>query len=170
MLFPITGHAALSRLPGSTHRAALSAARFHSSVIRRDGGGLAIDGRHRDRLAESIPLKGPRSLRAFSPTFSCCRPCRPDNSVGTIHPGRSAWSSWPIWRFRLRYRRIARAPHAVKLVLGASFLPCSRGLRPSQKGDLDQWDGPITLLRCMPEFLVGTLLYFAFRDHGDRFG
>ena len=39
-----------------------------------------------------------------------------------------------------------------------------------RQGDLDQWDGPITLVRCMPEFLVGTLLYFAFRDHGHRFG
>ena len=37
------------------------------------------------------------------------------------------------------------------------------------KGDLDQWDGPITLVRCMPEFLLGTLLYFTFRDYGQRF-
>ena len=36
------------------------------------------------------------------------------------------------------------------------------------KGDLDQWNGPIALMRCMPEFLLGTLLYFAFRDYGER--
>jgi peptidoglycan/LPS O-acetylase OafA/YrhL len=31
------------------------------------------------------------------------------------------------------------------------------------KGNFDQWDGPITLLRCLPEFILGTLLYSAFR-------
>jgi peptidoglycan/LPS O-acetylase OafA/YrhL len=31
------------------------------------------------------------------------------------------------------------------------------------KGNFDQWDGPITLLRCLPEFILGTLLYCAFR-------
>jgi peptidoglycan/LPS O-acetylase OafA/YrhL len=28
--------------------------------------------------------------------------------------------------------------------------------------NFDQWDGPQTLLRCLPEFLLGTLLYAAF--------
>jgi peptidoglycan/LPS O-acetylase OafA/YrhL len=31
------------------------------------------------------------------------------------------------------------------------------------KGNFDQWDGPITLLRCLPEFILGTLQYCAFR-------
>ena len=31
-------------------------------------------------------------------------------------------------------------------------------------GDFNQWDGPITLLRCLPEFIVGALLYAAFRQ------
>ena len=30
--------------------------------------------------------------------------------------------------------------------------------------NLNQWDGPQTLLRCLPEFLLGTLLYSAFRS------
>jgi peptidoglycan/LPS O-acetylase OafA/YrhL len=31
------------------------------------------------------------------------------------------------------------------------------------KDDFNQWNGPITLLRCLPEFILGTLLYCAYR-------
>jgi peptidoglycan/LPS O-acetylase OafA/YrhL len=53
-------------------------------------------------------------------------------------------------------------------VLGAVLLGVLAWLAVRTKGDLDQWDGLLTLVRCMPEFLLGTLLYFAFRDYGQR--
>lgn len=31
-------------------------------------------------------------------------------------------------------------------------------------GDFNQWSGPITLLRCLPEFVIGALLYTGFRN------
>jgi peptidoglycan/LPS O-acetylase OafA/YrhL len=31
------------------------------------------------------------------------------------------------------------------------------------KDNFNQWDGPITLLRCLPEFILGTLLYSVYR-------
>jgi peptidoglycan/LPS O-acetylase OafA/YrhL len=31
-------------------------------------------------------------------------------------------------------------------------------------GNFNEWDGPQTLLRCLPEFTLGTLLYAAFRS------
>ena len=30
-------------------------------------------------------------------------------------------------------------------------------------GDFNQWGGPLVLLRCLPEFLLGTLIYSAYR-------
>jgi hypothetical protein len=64
---------------------------------------------------------------------------------------------------------IGRAPNAVRLALRAVLFAVLAWLAALIKGDLDQWDGPITLVRCMPEFLLGILLYFAFRDYGQRF-
>ena len=62
---------------------------------------------------------------------------------------------------------IARASNAVRLLLGAVLFAALVWLAAHTKGDFDQWDGPITLVRCMPEFFFGTLLYFAFRDCGQ---
>lgn len=54
---------------------------------------------------QGIPLEGPRTpLPLLLPTFSCFRGLLPASLVGTIPPGRLAWSSWPTWRFLLRYR------------------------------------------------------------------
>jgi peptidoglycan/LPS O-acetylase OafA/YrhL len=64
---------------------------------------------------------------------------------------------------------IARAPNVVRVVIAALLFALLAWLSALTKGDLDQWDGLITLVRCMPEFLLGTLLYFAFRDYGERF-
>ena len=64
---------------------------------------------------------------------------------------------------------IARAPNPVRLILAALFFAVLAWLAAITKGDLDQWNGLITLVRCMPEFLLGTILYFAFRDYGERF-
>ena len=39
----------------------------------------------------------------------------------------------------------------------------ANGFSLFKQGNFDQWDGPITLLRCLPEFILGTLLYCVFR-------
>jgi peptidoglycan/LPS O-acetylase OafA/YrhL len=64
---------------------------------------------------------------------------------------------------------IARAPNPVRLVLATLLFAMLAWLSALTKGDLDQWNGPITLVRCMPEFLLGTLLYCVFYDYGKRF-
>jgi peptidoglycan/LPS O-acetylase OafA/YrhL len=53
----------------------------------------------------------------------------------------------------------SRAKAGIALCLLAALVT----LAALSKGNFDQWDGPITLLRCLPEFIFGTLLYCAFR-------
>jgi peptidoglycan/LPS O-acetylase OafA/YrhL len=57
-----------------------------------------------------------------------------------------------IWRARPSIK----AGLALLLVAALVWLACLTS------DDFDQWDGLVTLLRCMPEFLIGTLLYAAF--------
>jgi peptidoglycan/LPS O-acetylase OafA/YrhL len=119
---------------------------------------------------ESMPLTGPRSLGAIVANIFMLQ---------GLSAGQLSWN-YPAWSISVEFiaylalpfalPAIARAPDAVRLVLGAILFAVLAWLAALTKGDLDQWDGPITLVRCMPEFLVGTLLYFAFRDHGHRFG
>ena len=91
--------------------------------------------------------------------------------------GELSWN-YPEWTISVEFiaylalpcvlPAVVRAPSAVRLVLGALLFAALAWLAVHTKGDFDQWDGPITLVRCMPEFLLGTLLYFAFRDYGQR--
>src|SRR5215469_10118161 len=90
--------------------------------------------------------------------------------------GELSWN-YPEWTISVEFiaylalpcvlPAVVRAPSAVRLVLGALLFAALAWLAVHTKGDFDQWDGPITLVRCMPEFLLGTLLYFAFRDYGQ---
>jgi Acyltransferase family len=92
--------------------------------------------------------------------------------------GQLSWN-YPAWSISVEFIAylvlpfalpvIGRAPQAARLVLGAVLFAVLALLAAFTQGVLDQWNGPITLVRCMPEFLLGTLLYFAFRDHGQRF-
>jgi peptidoglycan/LPS O-acetylase OafA/YrhL len=115
-----------------------------------------------------IPLTGPESLSALLANIFMLQ---------GLAAAQLSWN-YPAWSISVEFIAylgfpfalpfIARAPGAVRLVLGALLFAALATLATLTKGDFDQWDGPITLLRCMPEFLLGTLLYFAFRDHGQR--
>jgi peptidoglycan/LPS O-acetylase OafA/YrhL len=117
---------------------------------------------------ESIPLTGPRSLSAIIANMFMLQ---------GLAAGELSWN-YPAWSVSVEFvaylafpfalPAIMRAPNPVRLVLGAVLLAPLAWLAAHTKGDFDQWDGPITLVRCMPEFLLGTLLYFAFRDYGQR--
>jgi peptidoglycan/LPS O-acetylase OafA/YrhL len=118
---------------------------------------------------ESIPLTGPRSLGAILANIFMLQ---------GLAAAQLSWN-YPTWSISVEFMAylafpfalpaIRRAPNAVRLVLGAVLFAVLAWLAVRTKGDLDQWDGLLTLVRCMPEFLLGTLLYFAFRDHGRRF-
>jgi peptidoglycan/LPS O-acetylase OafA/YrhL len=118
---------------------------------------------------ESIPLTGPRSWAAIIANIFMLQ---------GLAAGQLSWN-YPAWSISVEFiaylafpfalPAIARAPKAVRLVMAALLFALLAWLAALTKGDLDQWDGPITLVRCMPEFLLGTLLYFGFCDYGERF-
>jgi peptidoglycan/LPS O-acetylase OafA/YrhL len=118
---------------------------------------------------DSIPLMGPRSWGAILANIFMLQ---------GLAAGRLSWN-YPAWSISVEFvaylafpvalPAIARAPNPVRLVLATLLFAVLAWLAVSTKGDLDQWNGPITLVRCMPEFLLGTLLYFVFRDYGKRF-
>lgn len=118
---------------------------------------------------EGMPLGGPRSLGAIVANIFMLQ---------GLAAGELSWN-YPAWSISVEFiaylafpfalPAIVRAPNGAKLALGAVLLSALVWLAALTKGDLDQWDGPLTLARCMPEFLLGTLLYFAFRDYGQRF-
>src|SRR6185437_981882 len=64
--------------------------------------------------------------------------------------------------FPLALPVIWRARPSRKIVLALLLVAALAGLAGVTHDDFDQWDGPLALLRCMPEFLIGSLLYAAF--------
>jgi peptidoglycan/LPS O-acetylase OafA/YrhL len=118
---------------------------------------------------EHLPLTGPRSLGAIVANIFMLQ---------GLEAGQLSWN-YPAWSISVEFiaylaltfalPAIGRAPHAVRPILAAVLFSVLAWLAAFTKGDLDQWDGPITLVRCMPEFLLGTLLYFTFRDYGQRY-
>jgi peptidoglycan/LPS O-acetylase OafA/YrhL len=115
-----------------------------------------------------IPLTGPESLTAIVANMFMLQ---------GLAAGQLSWN-YPAWSISVEFIAylafpfalpvIARASGATRLVLAALLFAALASLAALTRGDFDQWDGPITLLRCMPEFLLGTLLYFTFRDHAQR--
>jgi peptidoglycan/LPS O-acetylase OafA/YrhL len=73
--------------------------------------------------------------------------------------GQLSWN-YPAWSISVEFiaylafpfalPAIVRAPNSAKLVLGAVLFSALVWLAALTKGDLDQWDGPLTLVRCMP--------------------
>jgi peptidoglycan/LPS O-acetylase OafA/YrhL len=57
-----------------------------------------------------------------------------------------------------------RAGMVVKLILAIALLSALVWFAVLTRDDFNQWDGPRTLLRCLPEFMLGTLLYSTFRN------
>jgi peptidoglycan/LPS O-acetylase OafA/YrhL len=77
--------------------------------------------------------------------------------------GQLSWN-YPAWSISVEFIAylvlpfalpvIGRAPQAARLVLGAVLFAVLALLAAFTQGVLDQWNGPITLIRCMPEFLA----------------
>jgi peptidoglycan/LPS O-acetylase OafA/YrhL len=61
---------------------------------------------------------------------------------------------------------IWKAPNTLKMTLALILFGALAALAFISGDDFNQWDGPITLLRCLPEFLLGTLKYCAFQMRG----
>ena len=113
---------------------------------------------------QSIPLHGPRSLTALGANLVMLQ---------GLDAGDLAWNypSWSIsveflayFLFPLVLPLIALAGKGRKLLLAGIALSCLCLFAYLAGGDFNQWDGPITLLRCLPEFIIGALLYAGFKE------
>ena len=115
-------------------------------------------------LLEGIPLEGPRSFTAFIANLLMLQ---------GLEAGKLSWN-YPAWSISVEFMAylafpfalpaIWRSRTAVKLALALMLFAALGLLAYVTNDDFNQWDGPITLLRCLPEFILGTLLYCAYRS------
>ena len=114
-----------------------------------------------------IPLQGSESVSAFIANIFMLQ---------GLDAGKLSWN-YPAWSISVEFMAylafpfalpaIWRAPNGIKLALGALLFGLLAVLALLTRDNFDQWNGPITLLRCMPEFVLGTLLYWVFRAGGN---
>jgi peptidoglycan/LPS O-acetylase OafA/YrhL len=113
---------------------------------------------------DSIPLHGARSLTALLANIVMLQ---------GLDARDLAWN-YPAWSISIEFLAyflfpltlpwIASSNQSVRW-LTAAFAVCSLCLFAwLGAGDFNQWNGPITLLRCLPEFVIGALLYAGFRE------
>ena len=112
----------------------------------------------------SIPIYGARSLTALLANAAMLQ---------GLKARELAWN-FPAWSISVEFLAyfffplvlpfIAQANGPRKLFLAGLALSALGLFAYLGGGDFNQWDGPITLLRCLPEFIVGALLYAAFRQ------
>ncbi|MGQ9367011.1 acyltransferase family protein [Azospirillum sp. ST 5-10] len=113
---------------------------------------------------EMIPLEGSRSLGALLANLFMLQ---------GLDAGSLSWN-YPAWSISLEFMAylvfpfllpwIWRLAPAAKTMLAGVLFAVLAWLDLAEWNDFNQWDGPQTLLRCLPEFLLGTLLYSAFRS------
>ncbi len=111
----------------------------------------------------AIPVQGPRSLSALIANILMLQ---------GLEAGKLSWN-YPAWSISVEFiaylmfpfalTAIWRASNVSKLAFALALAAVLAVLAFVAKDNFDQWDGPITLLRCLFEFLLGTLLYWAFR-------
>jgi peptidoglycan/LPS O-acetylase OafA/YrhL len=113
---------------------------------------------------EPIPLLGERSIGGF---------------IANIVMLQGLWArelSWndPSWSislgflayllFPLLFPVLSRAGPAAKAGLGAMLLVALGWLAYRTGGYFNQWNGTYAILRCLPEFLAGMLLYSGYQN------
>jgi peptidoglycan/LPS O-acetylase OafA/YrhL len=113
---------------------------------------------------EAMPLQGARSFGALIANLFMLQ---------GLEASSLSWN-YPAWSISIEFMAylvfpfflvsIWRARPLFKFALGFALIATLLGFAFLTKDDFNQWDGPRTLLRCLPEFMFGTLLYSAFRS------
>jgi peptidoglycan/LPS O-acetylase OafA/YrhL len=114
-------------------------------------------------IAEGIPLTGTRSLAAAIANLFMLQ------GLSAEH---LSWN-YPSWSISVEFMAylafplvlpvVWRASERAKLVVLAAICAALSLYAYLSGGDFNQWGGPLVLLRCLPEFLLGTLIYSAYR-------
>ncbi|SRR5579871_61874 len=112
----------------------------------------------------SIPIHGARSLTALVANLAMLQ---------GLEAGKLSWN-YPAWSISIEFLAyflfplvlpwIARADGRRKALMGGLSLSFLGLFAYLANGDFNQWDGPITLMRCLPEFILGALLYAGFQE------
>lgn len=111
---------------------------------------------------DAIPMEGARSLSALLANLFMLQ---------GLKASELSWN-YPAWSISVEFIAYLAFPFMLPWIWRAST-PAKVGLTGVvvavlslfswlTGNNFDQWDGPQTLLRCLPEFLLGTLLYAAF--------
>ena len=108
---------------------------------------------------EPIPWQGARSLSAFIANLFMLQ---------GLKASELSWN-YPAWSISVEFMAYLVFPFLLPLIFRASLrwkiavaivlLSALACLAYWTKDDFNQWDGPTTLLRCLPEFIAGMLLY-----------
>ena len=110
-----------------------------------------------------IPLVGERSIGAFVANLLMLQGIW-DLELSCNDP---AWSIslefLEYLSFPLLFPLLWRAAPSAKAAAGGIFLMVLAGLAYGTGDDFNQWNGIGAILRCLPEFLIGALLYSAYR-------
>ncbi len=114
--------------------------------------------------SQTIPLQGPQSLTAFIANLFMLQ---------GFEASQLSWN-YPSWSISIEFvaylvfpfllAAVWRAPVRYKVGLAALLIGALSYFAYLNNGNFNQWDGPQTFLRCLPEFLLGTLLYCVFRN------
>jgi peptidoglycan/LPS O-acetylase OafA/YrhL len=117
---------------------------------------------------QNVPLQGPQSLTAFIANLFMLQ---------GLEASRLSWN-YPSWSISIEFvayllfpfllPTIWRASPVYKVALAAVLISTLSCFAYFNADNFNQWDGPQTLLRCLPEFLLGTLLYSVFMSTVSR--
>jgi peptidoglycan/LPS O-acetylase OafA/YrhL len=132
---------------------------FIATAVAADAAHYALNGeRH------VIPLTGAQSLTALVANLLMLQ---------GLNPSELSWN-YPAWSisvefvaylgFPLALPRIWRASPRLKLALAAVLVGALFLLAYLKHNNFNQWGGSCILLRCLPEFMLGTLLYAVYRS------
>jgi peptidoglycan/LPS O-acetylase OafA/YrhL len=112
---------------------------------------------------EQLPMEGAHSLTALVANLLMLQ---------GLAAGELSWN-YPAWSisveflaylmFPLAIGPIGRADRWRGLGIGLALAAGVLAFAWLARGDFNQWDGPLALARCLPEFLLGSLLYTALR-------
>lgn len=113
-------------------------------------------------VTAGIPLSGERSLIGLLANLLMLQ---------GLHASTLSWN-YPAWSISLEFMAylvfpfvlmtLWRASAKSQGLLAAGLFAVLAWLAWRTGDDFNQWDGPTTLLRCLPEFLLGALLYRAY--------
>jgi peptidoglycan/LPS O-acetylase OafA/YrhL len=123
----------------------------------------ALSSRTADYIATGdfspIPLTGARSIGAFFANLLMLQ---------GVKASELSWN-YPAWSISVEFMAyllfplllpiVSEAPAKLKALLAAVLIGLLSYLMLLTNDYFNQWDGPTTLLRCLPEFTLGMLMY-----------